>query len=219
MPVLTPPTFDSLLLKEKSIQVADLDGLATILDGASNLRLWCREPDPAISAEVAELASDTFPNVRCLTSAATYGDDITGLFTHCGLNAGDFPHWVDDMGRLTTLFCRLVGPLPVTLRLETLSGDGCRRFHVDRSYLRLLCTYHGPATEWLGDEQVDWNALEQGLANEAILRQGSPNSWETFWVGVMKGAQFPKNRGKGLVHRSPPLAGSGQSRLLFCLDA
>jgi hypothetical protein len=203
----------------ESIQATGLEALSTLLEDNSNLRLWCRGPDPAVSAEVARLASDTFPHVRCVTSAATYDDDIKALFMGCGLKIEDFPHWVADMSRLTTFFCRLAGALPVTLRLETLVSDGCRRFHVDRTHLRLLCTYRGPATEWLRNEQVDWQALARGLPNAAILRTGVPQSWETFWVGIMKGTRFPNSQGKGLVHRSPPLSGSGQIRLLFCLDA
>jgi hypothetical protein len=34
----------------------------------------------------------------------------------------------------------------------------------------------------------------------------------------MKGEVFPGNQGMGLVHRSPPIAGTGETRVLFCLD-
>jgi hypothetical protein len=35
-------------------------------------------------------------------------------------------------------------------------------------------------------------------------------------VGIMRGD--PANQGQGLVHRSPPVSGSGQTRVLFCVD-
>jgi hypothetical protein len=34
----------------------------------------------------------------------------------------------------------------------------------------------------------------------------------------MKGDTYPGNAGRGLVHRSPSIEGSGQTRVLFCLD-
>ena len=106
----------------------------------------------------------------------------------------------------------------MTLRLKTTESDDCRRFHVDRTRLRLLCTYQGPGTEWLTDAQVDRAAQRSGAPNEDIVRFGHPSCFRPFWVGVMKGDAYSNNAGRGLVHRSPPIAGSGQARVLFCLD-
>ncbi|WP_295589803.1 DUF1826 domain-containing protein [uncultured Lamprocystis sp.] len=36
---------------------------------------------------------------------------------------------------------------------------------------------------------------------------------------IMKGAIYPDDRAVGLVHRSPPIAGTGETRILSCLDA
>ena len=104
------------------------------------------------------------------------------------------------------------------MRLETTDTSKCHRFHVDRTRLRLLCTYRGPGTEWLTDAQVDRTALNNGSTNEDIIRCGSPHRFAPFWVGIMKGNAYPGNAGRGLVHRSPPIASSGQTRVLFCLD-
>jgi hypothetical protein len=100
-----------------------------------------------------------------------------------------------------------------------LADDGCRRFHVDHTRLRLLCTYRGPGTEWLAHDQVDRQALAAHQPNDAILRHGQPRHLEPFWVGVLKGERFPGNAGRGLVHRSPPVADTGTTRVLVCLDA
>jgi len=53
---------------------------------------------------------------------------------------------------------------------------------------------------------------------QSILRHGHPARMETGWVGLMKGEVFPGNQGLGLVHRSPPIADTGETRVLFCLD-
>ena len=94
----------------------------------------------------------------------------------------------------------------------------CHRFHADRTRLRLLCTYRGPGTEWLTEAQVDRWALSNGSANEDIIRFGEPARFMSPWVGIMKGSAYPGNAGHGLVHRSLPIAGSGRTRVLFCLD-
>lgn len=123
------------------------------------------------------------------------------------------------MDKLLALFLGLVADRPVTLRLETLNNDGCPRFHIDRTYLRLLCTYRGPGTEWLANDQVNRAALGRGEPNETILLHGAPARFQPFWVGVMKGARFAGEEHNALAHRSPPLAGTGQTRVLLCLDA
>jgi hypothetical protein len=51
------------------------------------------------------------------------------------------------------------------------------------------------------------------------LRQGQPNRLAPFQVAVLKGERFPGNAGRGLVHRSPPIAGTNTVRVLLCIDA
>jgi hypothetical protein len=62
------------------------------------------------------------------------------------------------------------------------------------------------------------NITGNGAPNEHIIRFGEPSRFEPFWVGILKGDAFPGNAGRGLVHRSPQIAGSGRTRVLFCLD-
>lgn len=68
----------------------------------------------------------------------------------------------------------------------------------------------------LSAPQVDRGAQHLYAPNEEIVRFGTPEQFQQFWVGIMQGD--PKNRGTGLVHRSPPVAGSGITRVVFCLD-
>lgn len=193
-------------------------GLAAVLDPATNLCLWCRDPLPGVVKEVASLQVDAFPNVRLATSPESAAADIDALFCRRGLASGCFAQWIDDMIQLVQIFSRLLNERCLTLRLETTDEDTCPRFHVDRTGLRLLCTYRGAGTEWLENDQVNRYAQQHGDANAAIVRYGRPAQFQPFWVGVMKGELFPGNRGNGLVHRSPPIAGTDQTRVLLCLD-
>ncbi|MCC5857491.1 MAG: DUF1826 domain-containing protein [Ectothiorhodospiraceae bacterium] len=199
-------------------RVHDVDALGRILNRGVNLCVWQRRPDPVVVAEVEGLCADALPDVRCGISPSDPEADIRGLLERCGLRPGRLGHWVRDMAMLTERFIRLAPGRPVTLRLETLADDGCPRFHVDRTALRLVCTYRGPGTEWLSNDQVDRHALVSRMPNQAIIRSGVPARMSTHAVGIMKGGLFPGNETNGLVHRSPPIARSGQMRVLLCLD-
>ncbi len=183
-----------------------------------NLSLWQRTPLASVAHEVASLRVTDLPDIRCRTSSATFDEDIGALLNGQSLDPQTYSAWLADLRRLADLFFAVCAGRDVTARLETTDDDGCRRFHVDRTHLRLLCTYRGRGTEWLTNEQVDRNAQGSGAPNKRIVRFGQPSRFKPFWVGILKGDAYPGNAGRGLVHRSPPIAGSGQTRVLFCLD-
>lgn len=122
-----------------------------------------------------------------------------------------------DIGDLVQRFARLNGVENINVYLETLEDDECRLFHVDCNHLRLLCTYTGPGTEWLQNDQVDRSKLGQG-DNEAILVSGSPQQLRPGDIAVLKGERYPGNTGNGIVHRSPPISQQGEKRLRLRLD-
>lgn len=192
--------------------------LFRIIDSGVNLCLWQRATQAAISRELAFLQASALPDVRCQTSLDTFDDDVCTLMQQQALDPMSFTQWRIDMERLAGLYFGVSEQREVTLRLVTTDDDDCRRFHFDRSNLRLLCTYRGPGTEWLTDEQVDRLAQSAGAANEDIVRFGEPARFETFWAGILKGEAYPGNAGNGLIHRSPAIAYSGQTRVLFSLD-
>ena len=194
------------------------DVLRDILKPGINLCLWQRPVNRAVSHELSSLQAAHLPDVRCWTSPASFDDDVDTLLRQQDLDPSALKNWRIDLRRLADMFFSLSEDRDVSIRLETKDGDGCRRFHVDRTHLRLLCTYRGPGTLWLTDAQVDRAAQGSGAPNDDIIRFGEPSCFETFWVGVMKGDAYPANAGRGLVHRSPPIAGSSRTRVLFCLD-
>jgi hypothetical protein len=111
------------------------------------------------------------------------------------------------------------------IRLERVVGDSCRLFHADHIRSRLICTYHGPGTEWLTNEDVRREALggEGSSAediNRRIVREGARvRRLRTGWIGIMKGDAYPMNEARGLVHRSVPIVGTGNVRLRLAVEA
>ena len=182
-----------------------------------NICIWQRPARLRISHEVANIA-DPKLDLRCATSAETFAADVPRLLTEAGLNPMHYPHWIEDLDSLARRFFSEADGREVLLRLETTDNDGCRRYHVDRAHLRLLCTYRGPGTEWLANAQVDREALNTRAPNERIARDGEPFRMEPFWVALFKGSLYPNMNEGGLVHRSPPIDGTGTLRVRFCLD-
>ena len=194
------------------------DVLRRILDPGVNLCLWQRPVQPAVIRELSSLRASNLPDVRCPTSLESFDDDVDTLLHKQGLDPLAFSNWRIDLRRIADHYFGVSDDRDVTLRLVTTESDDCRRFHVDYTHLRLLCTYRGPGTEWLTNKQVDRFAQSSGAPNDAIIRFGKPSQFEPFWVGILKGDAYPGNAGHGLVHRSPPIVGSGETRVLLCLD-
>lgn len=129
----------------------------------------------------------------------------------------------DDIAELVDMFCLLYELKQVGLRLSTLDRAMCPRFHVDKVPCRLVCTYHGVATEWLPHNLVDRSKLgtgNKGLADEesGIYRNNQDiNRLNTGDVAMLKGEIWQGNQNAGLVHRSPQVK-VGEKRLLLTLD-
>src|SRR5690606_36891561 len=106
-------------------------------------------------------------------------------------------------------FAFVSGRRHVDIRLETVTTDACRKFHYDEVPLRLVVTYRGPGTQFVPD----------GHYEEAVTRQtgydGPMHDLPRFTAAIFKGSQAERG---GVLHRSPPIAGTGETRLLLCLN-
>jgi len=190
--------------------------LRSILDPNVNLTLWQRPEQNPVARELARLSALSLRDVRRGTSLKSFDEDLIELLLQQGLEPSDFENLRKDMKRLIKIFSPISKGQPITFRLLTTNRDDCKRFHLDRTRLRLMCTYRGPGTEWLPEGQLDRAAQSRGAPNESIIRFGKPSQFNTFWVGIAKGD--PDNTGQGLVHRSPAIAEAGHTRVFFCLD-
>lgn len=115
---------------------------------------------------------------------------------------------IEDITMLAGRFSSLLDIDDVHIRLEWVTGDACKKFHADFVTVRAICTYFGRGTEWT-----------YGLAAPT-----APSLLENIeqmpcgHVGVFKG----RLRAPGLIdllHRSPPIKGTGERRLLLVINA
>jgi hypothetical protein len=135
-----------------------------------------------------------------------------------GLAAPDAAAFYADVQRTAERFLALAKARTIAVRLEKISNDNCRLFHVDHVTLRLISTYRGLATEWLRNEDVRRSGLGKG-SDELVKKPGARvQRFEPGWIGILKGERYLGNRGRAIVHRSPSIAGKGTSRLLLRID-
>lgn len=195
-------------------------GLAAIHRSSVNLALWTRRLPADLADDAGWSAAEPFSSEhRIEMGPINMRRRIAQLLDAAGLPPGaGRPLLASNMARLVRLFAALSGFSQINLRLELLDHDACRLFHCDLKGLRLLCTYYGPGTDWLPEDAVDRRALGGGC-NRAICRDpGRIKRLATGTVGLFKGEAHPGNAGRGIVHRSPPIAKEGLRRLVLCLD-
>ena len=86
------------------------------------------------------------------------------------------------------------------LRLEAIGSNACRKIHVYQMRARMLCTYCSSRTQLALPGQ-----------------EGRPLDVATGSALLIRGALWP-GEGTEPLHRSPPIEGSGETRLLAVID-
>ena len=110
-----------------------------------------------------------------------------------------------DISTLAAHFSKILKSKYIRLRLDVVTTDACRKFHVDAVQARLICTYKGLGTQ-IGNLNEDREVV-------------SVKQLETGVPMILRGTLWPRNTKAKLVHRSPPIEKLGEERLLLILDA
>lgn len=106
-----------------------------------------------------------------------------------------------EIAALAGRFAQIMAIDTVRLRLEVVETDACRKFHMDNVKARLLAPLTEPGTQWIETDRGADAPINHLHAGE---------------VGLFKGRIWAES--PAILHRSPPIAGLGLSRLLLVLD-
>ncbi len=188
--------------------------LASIYQDEVNLSVWFRGIEGPLANWLTQVASSQrFETMTRLSAEALDLSRALPDFDDMAMRQA----WIDDMHFLLQLYVDLFGCEQVGVRVKCFGEPMCPHFHVDRVGVRMLCSYAGPGTQWLDNEDVDRAALKrrQPACREGRQRQ----ALSRFDVAMLKGEGWPNNEGNGLVHRSPPEAVPRQHRILFSVEA
>ena len=170
--------------------------------------------------DISTLASEISRLLQQNIELRTSGDIITILneVTQV-LNPEIYCLMMQDIKDLLQLFKEITNADSFRLLLGTISTNMCRKFHTDMNNLRLLCTYSGPGTLWLPEDNINRKVLNSHGNNEAIvIDESKVQQAKTGAVVILKGAIYPLEGTKAVVHRSPTIEESGEKRLLLRLD-
>jgi hypothetical protein len=128
----------------------------------------------------------------------------------------DTPRLAADLSRLIEIYADLLGCPAIGVRLEVLERPMCPAFHIDRTGIRLLCTYLGEGTQWLDDSGLgpDEREMLKTHPSDDRLGQAAP-----FDILLLKGSLWQNNETRGAIHRSPPMRPDAGVRYLVALDA
>ncbi len=182
----------------------------TSCDEIAGMTLFPGAPPASIASALDALLPADLPNFRLEGPAAPVGDWLALLAATPGLSPA--LAWViGDCAAQLVRFVGASGSAIVSVKLERVSDDACRRLHHDYVAHRLVCTYRGPGTEWLP------RAHEAALGDE---RDAVPAAWlrpvPRFAAALFAGRLLPG--ATPVLHRSPPIAGTGQVRLVLTIN-
>ncbi len=180
------------------------DVLSEIKQEACSLAIWQREPIAQIEQIMAPDARDLRFNaaLASLPEELEKALDAAGFVKHPARTK-----LVEDVAELARHYGAIMALDTLSVRLEIVTTDSCRKFHADYVPARLITTYVGSGTDWI--EAEDAGRVRNGLAPRQI------NSLSAGEVGLFKGKL---GWGEPIIHRSPPIAGTGERRLLLVLN-
>ena len=163
------------------------------------LAIWNRAAPAGLAASIDALVLDAVDDIEAAIEAPISAADLTVTLQDAGYNSDVVALLAEDIAALAGRFAAVVGRTRFKLRLEVIETDACRRFHSDFVTYRLLTTYRGQATQWIETDRPD--AVAQMRAGE---------------VAIFKGRMLLDD--PPVLHRSPPIAATGEQRLLLVLD-
>ncbi len=187
------------------------EGLAAINNPGKELVIWRRAFHSDVTTWLERLDASRLPDVRILIRPGDFRRAMEPLLDDRGMPRQDMRDLlVGDMDDLVSAFAGITRSDLVDVRLERVGDDACWKFHRDYVEARLLTTYRGPATEWVHPQHAARALREQKRY------KGPVEALRNDDVAIFKGSCA--GPGSGIVHRSPPIAGTGHTRLLLCLN-
>ena len=185
--------------------VGSPDALCAIHDPSCAATVWRRTALPDFQDWIDRLPSDQLPCARMILRPNQVRDAIEQAARRHKMPAcAEREALLDDMEALATTFATVMRTRYLRLRLDVITDNACRKFHVDMLTARLICTYRGQGTQY---------GVSPDGGEPKIVRSvptGSPI--------VLRGSQWPETPRSGFLHRSPPIEGTHETRLLLVLD-
>ncbi|MGH1417081.1 MAG: DUF1826 domain-containing protein [Pelagimonas sp.] len=191
---------------DSGVDVVDYsEQLSRFLEPDCAAAIWHRQTPPSIQVWLDALAPELLPKGRVVLRPDAVAKTVDHLCDMSKLPNGPERDWfIADITSLAVRFSGLMSATFLRLRLDVVTTNACRKFHVDAIKGRLVCTFRGTGTQY-------------GLS----MKGDDPQRVFTVPTGapiLLRGSLWPEQPAKGLLHRSPPIQGTGETRLVLVLD-
>lgn len=179
--------------------------LSAISDSSTAALIWRRDMPLDVLTWLDTLSPERLPSIRLVLRPGSVGTAVEQVFDAAGMPRGPERSWLEGgIADLAQHFADIMSAPYLRLRLQAVVTDACRKFHIDAITARLICTYRGPGTQY---------GISEGGAepeHPAQVATGVPM--------ILRGTRWPSDAPARLVHRSPPIAGTGTTRFVLVLD-
>jgi hypothetical protein len=173
-------------------------------DGCDGV-IWDREPLLPFQSWIDELEVNQLPVARTIVQPSMLRDVVKACCDNSKMPITlDRTRLIDDIAALGNIFSNIMNAPLIGLRLDCVTSNACRIFHVDAIKARLICTYRGTGTQY-------GNSLNGADPKQIFtVPTGSPM--------ILRGSHWERQNNQGLLHRSPPIEGSGETRFVVVID-
>ncbi len=181
------------------------EGLSAIHSPDCAAAIWRRPPMPSCQSWIDALAPERLPKARVVLEPGTVREAVSRICDASGTpDCAERERLINDTAALADIFMGLTPAPYLRLRFDVVTTNACRKFHIDAVTARLICTYRGTGTQY----GISTNGAEP---------------WRVFTVPtgspiLLRGTLWPERPSSGLRHRSPPIEGTGETRLVLVLD-
>ncbi len=179
--------------------------LQRILRPDMALAVWQRSLANEVVAELESLELDEVDDILLASGTDALERALVDAMEQAGYS--DMPAFRQDITMLASQHAAITGDYNVRIRLKVVETDACRKFHSDYVKVRTITTYLGQGTQWIEAESAD----RADLPDSADIRQLDAGD-----VGIFKGRLLQET--PTILHRSPPIGGSDQQRLVLVID-
>ena len=186
--------------------VTEVEHLSAIKDKFCDAIILQRDLPENVKSWINTLGTKNLPSGRITLKRENVSSAVHQLCEIAEMPVGIERVWFEgDISTLAAHFFKILESKYIRLRLDVVTTDACRKFHVDAVHARLICTYKGLGTQ-IGNLNEDGEVV-------------SVQQLETGVPMILRGTLWPRNAKAKLVHRSPPIEKLGEERLLLVLDA
>lgn len=183
----------------------DPASLGSFLQPGCAAAIWRRQTPRHVQTWLDVLDPELLPRGRVILPPNAVSGTVGHLCDISGLPLGSERDWLQkDIVSLADMFGDLMNARFLRLRLDVVTTNACEKFHIDPITARLVCTYRGTGTQY--GISTDGNDPKRVFT----VQTGAPI--------LLRGRLWHEQSPPGLLHRSPPIEGTGETRFVLVLD-